>query len=172
MKVSVRIFWESPPEGRGFSTRSVRRSCSNRGMGIRHNLSGLQLDQVVSFFIGCVGHTYGRGTLQGLLRSYGIQVSQRWIALSLRRLAPFHYKERRQHTYRLLNPVPYTASYYGEKLHLDQNEKLVMCYSCYSCDETSPYGTINAAQRQTEKQLQQERFEPLSRDKNWRIVMY
>ena len=81
-----------------------------------------------------------RGTLQGLFRSYGIQVSQRRIASSLRRFAPFQYQERRQDTYRLLNPVPYPASYYGEKLHLDQIEILVMCYSCYSCDETSPMG--------------------------------
>ena len=34
-------------------------------------------------------------------------------------------QERRQDTYSLLNPVPYPASHYGEKLHLDQNEKLV-----------------------------------------------
>ncbi len=25
-----------------------------------------------------------------------------------------------------MNPVPYRATYYGEKIHLDQNEKLVM----------------------------------------------
>ena len=110
----------------GFSTGSVRRFCSNRGMRIRHNLSDLQLDQVVRFFVGRVGHTYGRRTLQGLLRSYGIQVSQRRIASSLRRLAPVQYQARRQDTYRLLNPVPYRASHYGEKLHLAQNEKLVM----------------------------------------------
>ena len=134
---SISLYLQEVAAGRrGFSTRSVRRLCSNRGMRIRHNLSGLQLDQVVRLFVGCVGHSYGRRTLQGLLRSYGIQVSQRRIASSLRRLAPFHYKDRRQDTYRLLNPVPYPASHYGKKLHLDQNKKLVS----YSFDATSPMG--------------------------------
>ena len=27
--------------------------------------------------------------------------------------------------FRLLNPIPYYAQYYGHKLHVDQNEKLV-----------------------------------------------
>lgn len=37
----------------------------------------------------------------------------------------------------MLNPIPYRASYYGQKLHLDQNKKLVRygishvrCHSC------------------------------------------
>ena len=120
---SISLYLQEVAAGRrGFSTRSVRRLCSNRGMRIRHNLSGLQLDQVVRLFVGCVGHSYGRRTLQGLLRSYGIQVSQRRIASSLRRLAPFHYKDRRQDTYRLLNPVPYPASHYGKKSSCSRND--------------------------------------------------
>ncbi len=28
--------------------------------------------------------------------------------------------------HRQVNPIPYTATYFGEKLHIDQNEKLIM----------------------------------------------
>ena len=37
---------------------------------------------------------------------------------------PLYIADRRQHTYRLLNPVPYYAEYFGHKIHIDQNEKL------------------------------------------------
>ena len=29
-------------------------------------------------------------------------------------------------THKQLNPIPYIANFYGENLHMDQNEKLVM----------------------------------------------
>ena len=32
---------------------------------------------------------------------------------------------RHHHSYRLFNPTPYYAEYFGHKLHVDQNEKLV-----------------------------------------------
>ena len=35
--------------------------------------------------------------------------------------APVYVAQRQQHTYRLFNPVPYYAEYFG---HFDQNEKL------------------------------------------------
>lgn len=34
-------------------------------------------------------------------------------------------QQRQTHSYRLLNPTPYYAEYFGHKLHVDQNEKLV-----------------------------------------------
>ena len=40
-------------------------------------------------------------------------------------VAPIQYAPRRHDTYRLLNPVPYRARYFGVKLHLDQDEKCV-----------------------------------------------
>ena len=64
--------------------------------------------------------------MHGLLRSHGIHVSQARVAASLRCVAPIQYSARFHDTYRLLNPAPYNATHYGEKLHLDQNEKLVM----------------------------------------------
>ena len=45
---------------------------------------------------------------------------------SLARVAPEYHQRRRHDVARLTNPVPYTANYYGHKLHVDQNEKLVM----------------------------------------------
>lgn len=111
---------------RGYSCRNVRRFCTDRLMRRRSSLSDSDLDAVVGIFIRRVGHSYGRRTLHGLLRYYGIQVSQGRLSASLRRVAPSQYRARSLATYRVLNPVPYRASFYGEKLHLDQNEKLVM----------------------------------------------
>ncbi len=64
--------------------------------------------------------------MHGLLQSHVIQVSQTRLAASLRRVAPVQYRARNYDTYRMLNPIPYRARHYGEKIHLDQNEKLVM----------------------------------------------
>ncbi len=35
--------------------------------------------------------------------------------------------------YRQVNPIPYTATYFGEKLHIDQNEKLIMYGVTHVC---------------------------------------
>ena len=40
-------------------------------------------------------------------------------------VTPAYIEHRQQHTYRLMNPIPYYAQYHGHKLHLDQNEKLI-----------------------------------------------
>ena len=73
-----------------------------------------------------VGHTYGRRTMQGLLRSRGVRVSQAKVAASLDRVAPIAHSLRQQATNRLLIPPPYYAQYFGDKLHLDQNEKCIV----------------------------------------------
>ena len=93
---------------------------------MRPTLNERDLDQCVTAYIRRVGHAYGRRTMQGLLRSNGIQVSQARLAASLRRLAPLQYHARSIDIHRMLNPAPYRASHYGEKLHLDQNEKIAM----------------------------------------------
>jgi len=57
---------------------------------------------------------------------HNVKVSQRRVGQALHKVAP-HYQTRRQtDTARLLNPIPYRADYFGHKLHIDQNEKLVM----------------------------------------------
>ena len=71
--------------------------------------------------------------MTGLLLSDGLHVSEKRVGSSLKRVcSSFH--ERRVHcTQSLTNPVPYCARYVGEKLHIDQNEKLVMFGMTHVC---------------------------------------
>ena len=46
---------------------------------------------------------------------------------------PDHHRQRSTCVRNQLNPVPYYASYFGEKLHIDQNEKLVMFGVTHVC---------------------------------------
>lgn len=64
--------------------------------------------------------------IEGLLDSKGVFVSDKRIARSLERVDPVAYEGRRHNTLDMTNPIPYYASGFGHKLHLDQNEKLVM----------------------------------------------
>ena len=94
-------------------------------------LGNRELDQCVRSYILCVGHAYGRRTMQGLLRSNGIVVSLAQIAASLRCVPPIQYCVRDIDAYRMLNPSPYHFSHYGEKLHLNQIEDCdVWGYTC------------------------------------------
>ena len=114
------------PGERGFSGRSVRRFCFNKGIHYRSGLSTHGVNCLVASAVLSVGHSYGRKTLHGLIASTGIHVSQQRISDSLGRVAPGPLMSRQNLTHRQLNPIPYRANFYGEKLHMDQNEKLVM----------------------------------------------
>ena len=59
--------------------------------------------------------------------------SEKRIGRSLQCVAPEYHVRRRNDTARQTNPIPYTASYYGHKLHIDQNEKLVMYGVTHVC---------------------------------------
>ena len=72
------------------------------------------------------GPTYGRKMMTGLMSSRGIHVSQQRVGESLSRVSPAYQEARRTATAHQTNPVPYSADYAGHKLHVDQNEKLVM----------------------------------------------
>ena len=72
-----------------------------------------------------VGPSYGRRTINGLLRANDIIVGEQRERRSLNSVAPLYVQQRRRHTYHQLNPTPYYAEYFGHKLHADQNEKLV-----------------------------------------------
>ena len=76
--------------------------------------------------------TYGRKTMQGLLAATGVRASHRRVAKTLRTVAPGYHHAKRACTARQTNPAPYSAEYYGHKLHLDQNEKLVMHARSYA----------------------------------------
>lgn len=71
--------------------------------------------------------------MTGLLASSGIRVSEQRVGESLRRVHPSYQQARRSGTAVLLNPVPYQADYFGHKLHVDQNEKLVMFGVTHIC---------------------------------------
>ena len=111
---------------RGLSARSVRRLCSEEGIHYRSRLNDRQLDQIITREVRNVGNAYGRRTMQGLLRAQGIHVSERRVGRSMGRVAPGPQHGRRQRARRHLNPPVYTARFFGDKLHLDQNEKLAM----------------------------------------------
>ena len=81
---------------------------------------------MVRSFVARVGHSYSRGTMQGLLASQGINANPQRVRAALERVASIQYAARCSDTNRLLNSLPYQASYFGEKLHLDWNEKCVM----------------------------------------------
>ena len=111
---------------RGFSARSIGRFCTRRCIHRHCGVCSQELDRLVSELVNRVGHVYGRRTVQGLLRSCGVYVGQRRVSASLQRVAPLEYASRRFTTHRLLNRVPYRADHFGQKLHLDQNEKVAM----------------------------------------------
>ena len=110
----------------GFSPRNIRRFCAERGIHYRCGFTDQQLDRLVASLIQSVGHSYGRRTMHGLLRALGIHVSQRRVGASMGRVAPRAQRGRRQQVHRHLNPPPYTALFYGDKVHFDQNEKMAM----------------------------------------------
>lgn len=80
-----------------------------------------------------VGATYGRKTMTGLLWSKGIVVSEQWVGKSLAIVSPVYQQARQTATARQTNPIPYRADYFGQKLHIDQNEKLQMYGVTHVC---------------------------------------
>ena len=70
---------------------------------------------------------YGRKKFKGYIKSKNNKtISQRRISAALKHVARLHQQARNNNTARMLNPILYRADYFGHKLHLDQNEKLVM----------------------------------------------
>lgn len=73
-----------------------------------------------------VGPVYGCKAMKGYLRSKGIRAGQRQIAEVLPSVCLLYHQQRLNRAEQQINPIPYTASYFRHKLHIDQNEKLVM----------------------------------------------
>ena len=72
-----------------------------------------------------VGDAYGAGTLQGYLRTKGINISLGVINRVLKEANPIAFEARKNDTLDRTNPIPYYAPKFGYKGHIDQNEKLV-----------------------------------------------
>ena len=82
--------------------------------------------------------------MTGLLSSHGIKASQLRVGDALRRTNPLHHQRRCTSTARMMNPIPYSADYFGHKLHVDQNEKLVMYGVTHVCARDGYSGKIVA----------------------------
>lgn len=62
-----------------------------------------------------------------LNRSHKIRpLGEKRVGKVLKEINPRNYNRRCTNTARIQNPIPYRADYFGHKLHVDQNEKLVM----------------------------------------------
>ena len=84
------------------------------------------VDEATCEAVYSVGPTYGRKMMTGLLRSRGIKVGERSVGRALHNISRPYNEERRAGIERCTNPALYYAEYAGHKLHVDQNEKLVM----------------------------------------------
>ena len=73
-----------------------------------------------------VGPSYGRRMMKGYLTSQGISIGEKRIAASLQRVDPLRHQHCQNQTHRNTNPVHYKADYFGEKIHIHQNEKIAM----------------------------------------------
>ena len=71
--------------------------------------------------------------MTGLLASEGVQVAECLVGKALREVNPGYQQLRRSRANRRFNPIPYHASHFGHKLHIDQNEKLVMYGVTHIC---------------------------------------
>jgi len=58
--------------------------------------------------------------MTGLLAAEGIKVSEKRVGSSLKRMCITFHERRRTRTQSQTNPVPYSADYAGQKLHIDQ----------------------------------------------------
>ena len=73
---------------RGISARSVRRFCGRQGTSrptIRD--SDATLDRIVNMHIQALGHSYGRRTMQCILRSGGITVGEHRVGQGVSRIS-------------------------------------------------------------------------------------
>lgn len=65
---------------------------------------------------------YGQRMMKRVLESTGVKVAEYCLAEALEQVAPAQYQSRQGDTTDRLNPVPYTSTHFGHKLHMDQNE--------------------------------------------------
>ena len=71
--------------------------------------------------------------MTGLLAADGIKVAEKRVGNSLKRVCSTFHSRRLTRTQSQTNPIPYSAKYVGEKLHIDQNEKLIMFGVTHVC---------------------------------------
>ena len=59
-------------------------------------------------------------------KEFGPSVGQNRVRKALATGCLRIHQQRREGPFRQVNPMPYRADYFGQKMHFDQNEKLVM----------------------------------------------
>lgn len=144
---------------RGLSERSIRRFCRHKGIHRTSRIDDQLLNERVSRATAMVSRTYsayanlmrkmlqvgpvyGRKTMTGLLASQGLRVSQARVGEALKRTNPLYHYKRSTSTVKLMNPVPYSADYFGQKLHVDQNENLAMYGVTHVCARDGYSGKV------------------------------
>ena len=80
--------------------------------------------------------------MSGALRSEGIKVGEKMVGKVLNEVNPNARQERQINAGRSLNPKQYNAEYFGHKVHVDQNEKLVMYGVTHVCARDGYSGMI------------------------------
>ncbi|KAK2823153.1 hypothetical protein Q7C36_019753 [Tachysurus vachellii] len=88
-------------------------------------LPDAHLELEVAKAITEMGPTYGRRMIKGYLAMKGVHAAETRIG-TVRRTMHQSYHEARRQGARNLNPIPFQAGYMGQKIHMDQNEKLAM----------------------------------------------
>ncbi|XP_072564841.1 uncharacterized protein [Paramormyrops kingsleyae] len=120
----ISVFVRSNGVHKGSSVANIKRFCADRKL-TRATVSQTHLELAVAKGIQETGDSFGRKMMTGYLSSKGIHASEGRVGQVLRSVQPQSHAARSQGA-RNLNPVPYNAEYMGHKIHLDQNEKLVM----------------------------------------------
>lgn len=69
-------------------------------------------------------------------------MSEKRIGKALSRVSSSYHTQRTNNAHAQINPVPYKADYFGQKIHIDQNEKLVMFGCTHICAVDGRSGMI------------------------------
>ena len=69
---------------------------------------------------------YSTKMVTSYLRSMGTSISENTVVKVMKKIYPYHASEKHFKAARNLNPKPYHVDYFGQKLYVDQNEKIVM----------------------------------------------
>lgn len=78
-----------------------------------------------------LGPVHGVKMVKGYLKGNGIVASHKRIAGILKAADPAAAAARTCRRDKRANPIPYHAAHFGDKLHIDQNEKLIMFGVCH-----------------------------------------
>ena len=131
--------------GRVWKLFDTRHAYINNNLYEQHNFIWAQLRELipappfhqyrwVQFMVEKPWHAYWHHR--------GLKSARQRVGESLRCTNPQHHQKWCTSTARWLNPFPYTADYFGHKVHLDENEKLVMYGVTHVCAKDGYSGKV------------------------------